>query len=123
MRGDNIILENYEKNAKLKIQTVQEFKRSSTEHCRSPESLRGSPNTKSDVWAIGVLIYFGLCGEMPFDGKEPERLRANIQKGILQFDGYQWETVSDEVISLIKKMLTYSHRNFCLYILERRPTL
>jgi len=32
----------------------------------SPEVLNGEYDQKADVWAIGVLMFFVLCGDLPF---------------------------------------------------------
>ena len=39
----------------------------------SPEIINGEYDEKSDVWAIGIVLFFVLCGDIPFqsidDGK------------------------------------------------------
>lgn len=35
---------------------------------QSPEMMYGRYGIKADIWAVGVLLYFLLCGSMPFDG-------------------------------------------------------
>jgi calcium-dependent protein kinase len=36
-------------------------------YCKSPEALKGSTGPKCDIWSLGVLIFFALSGEMPFE--------------------------------------------------------
>lgn len=73
----------------------------------SPEVLLEKPYTKSiDIWAIGVITYLMLCGQLPFDSDEGEESIAkktvfsepNMKFGI-------WKTISEEAKDLIKLML------------------
>ena len=34
----------------------------------APEVLRGSYHAESDIWSIGVLLFFLVSGYQPFDG-------------------------------------------------------
>jgi len=38
-----------------------------TNEYKAPEMVLGAPYTKSiDMWAVGVLVYYALIGEKPF---------------------------------------------------------
>jgi serine/threonine-protein kinase len=51
-----------------------------TLHYMSPEVLRGEPaDTRSDTWALGVLLHVMVCGEPPFQG----RTRYEVTHAIL----------------------------------------
>lgn len=53
-----------------------------TPHYMSPEIVKGTKyDRKSDVWAVGCLIYEMCALRPPFQGKEFEQLSANISNG------------------------------------------
>lgn len=39
------------------------------------------PCEKSDVWSIGVLMYFLLTGKLLFDGRNEEEIKIAIKSG------------------------------------------
>jgi len=50
-----------------------------TPHYLAPEILRGLPcDRRSDLWALGVVLYEMACGEMPFRGGAQAELLAAI---------------------------------------------
>ena len=61
---------------------------------------------KSDMWALGVIIFSLLCGRHPFD--EPKR---NILFQKIQYCDYEflpnsiWDNISNECIELIENLL------------------
>jgi serine/threonine protein kinase len=47
----------------------------------APEILRGDPaDTRSDLWAMGVLLYHAIAGSLPFQGSTPFQLSSAIQR-------------------------------------------
>jgi len=45
----------------------------------SPEQARGLPvNERSDLYALGVILFEILCGRLPFDDEDPTRLLAQM---------------------------------------------
>lgn len=47
----------------------------------SPEQAGGQPvSPATDLYALGVLMYWGLCGEVPFSGEPAEVMAAHLQQ-------------------------------------------
>lgn len=73
----------------------------------APEILTKKGHGKPvDMWAVGVLAFFLLCGAMPFESDENNSVKEmnNILNGKYDFEDEEWEYVSDEGMSLIIKM-------------------
>jgi predicted Ser/Thr protein kinase len=49
-----------------------------TYHFMAPEQLRGRPTAQSDLWALGVVAYQLLTGELPFVGVTVKELAAEV---------------------------------------------
>ena len=74
-----------------------------TPYYLSPEMVRNEPYSfKSDVWALGVLLYEMVALKMPFDAKSFPQLTVNIMKG--EFSPIP-EGFSKELNDLIKLLL------------------
>ena len=71
----------------------------------SPEVVDDLYDEKCDEWSCGVLMYFLLCGEPPFDGETEEEIFKKIKKCDYNFDKEQFKYVSKNCIDLIKKFL------------------
>lgn len=74
----------------------------------APEVLIRQPyNKQIDIWSLGVMIYYGLSGFLPFD--DPSDNEEKIAKMIvfqpLEFKKNVWENKSEEVIDIIKGCL------------------
>ncbi|KRX99287.1 Aurora kinase A [Trichinella pseudospiralis] len=69
----------------------------------SPEViLRQAYDAKVDVWALGILLYQFLVGDVPFDGRTNQEVTSNVlDKELTIPDG-----LSEEASDLIKKLLT-----------------
>lgn len=73
---------------------------------KAPEMFgRDHYNEAVDVWAAGCVLYTMLCGEQPFYSEYIIDLIDLIEKAEIKFPKEIWETISDEAIDLIKRML------------------
>ena len=50
----------------------------------SPEMIDGKYECKSDIWSLGVSLYYALTEKMPFMGKGLEELFTEIKYGRIQ---------------------------------------
>jgi calcium-dependent protein kinase len=72
----------------------------------APEILNGEEYDYScDIWSLGVLMYYLLCGNKPFKGNTEEEIYKSIKTKDLKFKDKVWEKISDEAKNLIKSML------------------
>ncbi len=71
----------------------------------SPEVIKGSYSEKCDIWSLGIILYFMLCGYPPFSGENDNQLIQNILNGKLNFPKTEWKNISDSAKDLISKML------------------
>ncbi len=51
-----------------------------TPWCMAPEQWDGKPQTASDVYALGCLLYDLITGSPPFDGSLPELMMAHLEQ-------------------------------------------
>ena len=75
-------------------------------HYIAPEVLDGHYGYESDVWSIGIMLYFTIAMEYPFEGDSDEELFQAIQEKELKFvPAEAWEKIPKDVKELIGKML------------------
>ena len=79
----------------------------------SPEIIKGSYNEKCDIWSLGIILYYLLCGYPPFVGANDSQLIQSIVESKLTFPKEDWKNISDSAKDLIKKMLFRKKKNFC----------
>lgn len=54
----------------------------------APEIIKGKYGRECDLWSIGVIVFFLLTQEMPFDGQSSDKIFQQIVSGIFYFP--QW---------------------------------
>ena len=91
---------NYITNEPLKLKI-------GTAYYIAPEVLKKSYDEKCDLWSLGVILYILLCGFPPFDGDDDDAIMKNVEDGKFDFSEEEWDTVSQEAKSFIKRLLTY----------------
>jgi calcium/calmodulin-dependent protein kinase I len=74
----------------------------------APEIFKKSGHGKPvDIWAIGVITYFLLCGYTPFDRDSSIEEMEAIMAGDYSFEPPEyWEDVSDKAKDFIRGCLT-----------------
>ena len=77
----------------------------------APEVIRGEEYTcRCDVWAIGVIAYLSLCGDLPFfcedDNEDNDGLFDMILDGEYSFSNPVWSTVSRDAKNFVRNCLT-----------------
>ena len=71
----------------------------------SPEIIKGSYTEKCDIWSLGVILYYLLCGYPPFVGANDVQLIQSIVESKVTFPSSEWKNISDNAKDLIKHML------------------
>lgn len=62
------------------------------------------------MWSAGCLLYILLCGYPPFYGDDNNEILAMVSKGVFDFDGEEWDEISDGAKDLISKLITRPER-------------
>lgn len=76
----------------------------------SPEIISDQPSGYGlpvDIWAIGVIVYFMLCGYMPFDCETDEETKTAILSCDYLFEPSEyWNHITDNAKDFIKQCFT-----------------
>ena len=84
--------------------------RAGTPYYISPEVLAGNYDISCDMWSAGCMLYILLCGYPPFYGDNNQEILEMVRNGQFEFDGEEWDTVSNEAKDLIKKLIVRPER-------------
>ena len=72
----------------------------------SPEILQGKPHgTSSDMWSVGVMVYYCLCGQLPFEDDNRRVVRGKIVHADFDFLGNHWAFVSRPAKQFLASLL------------------
>jgi len=73
----------------------------------SPEALkdRSQVGLASDIWSLGVLLFFSLVGYPPFWCDNYQHLLKNIDEGCYSMPKRYWSSIPSEAHDLVKEML------------------
>jgi calcium-dependent protein kinase len=74
----------------------------------APEVIQECYTHKCDLWSIGCMMYFLLCGKPPFYGQSPYATFDKILNEQHDFNGKGWALVSESAKDLINKLLEKS---------------
>ncbi len=64
------------------------------------------------MWSAGCILYILLCGYPPFYGDDDQEILRMVKKGDFDFDGEEWDDVSNEAKDLIHKLVCKPERRF-----------
>ena len=111
LKAENIIIEQNKKEIKLidfGLSNIYENNQLLSTACGSPiyaapEMLLGKPYKGStvDIWSAGILLYYMLCGNFPFEDVSNAQLYKKILKGKFEIPKF----VSKNAKDLINKIL------------------
>ncbi|CAH6722089.1 calcium/calmodulin-dependent protein kinase I [[Candida] jaroonii] len=70
----------------------------------APEMFSQSYDYQIDIWALGVLVYFMLCGYFPFDCETDDETMDAIKSADYRFDPPEyWDHISAEAKDFLSK--------------------
>lgn len=74
-------------------------------HYISPELIKKKYTISSDIWALGVMVFFMLTGKYPFEGKSTPKVVDEILNKNINWKSKELSSLSQEAIDFLKKLL------------------
>ena len=106
----NVKICDFKKTLKVKEMTIDEIKKtklSMTPSYTAPEIFteNGIYSFKSDLWALGCIMYEMAVGQVPFIDESVNKLVYKIVNDEVEFTRKQLQNYSEEFIEVIKQLL------------------
>ena len=106
----NVKICDFKKTLKVKEMTIDEIKKtklSMTPSYTAPEIFteNGIYSFKSDLWALGCIMYEMAVGQVPFIDESVNKLVYKIVNDEVDFNRKQLQNYSEEFIEVIKQLL------------------
>eukprot|EP00927_Polykrikos_kofoidii_P047976 TRINITY_DN42235_c0_g1_i1.p1 TRINITY_DN42235_c0_g1~~TRINITY_DN42235_c0_g1_i1.p1 ORF type:complete len:636 (+),score=121.83 TRINITY_DN42235_c0_g1_i1:134-2041(+) len=76
-----------------------------TAYCMAPEVFGEKYDHKCDLWSCGIIAYYTLAANTPFEGSREEETKENVKKGRFNF-GKEFVDASPESMDFIENLLT-----------------
>ena len=97
-----------------------------TPYYMSPEQARGKKDQvdhRTDIYAVGVLLYEMLSGEVPFEGSAEMEILAKVLTENLPIDPLRTRGISQDVINVIERATLKQPRERYLSVREMADDL
>jgi len=73
----------------------------------APEIMKRMPYSKSvDLWSIGIITYYLLCGYHPFQARDSATFFEEVTNARVKFENRFWKNVSEDAKDFIRALLT-----------------
>jgi serine/threonine-protein kinase len=73
----------------------------------APEQITGEPvDHRTDIWALGVILYEALSGARPIDGTRPEQVVMRLVSSAITPLSVVAPDVPEDLVELVRRMLT-----------------
>ncbi|KMZ97532.1 hypothetical protein PVNG_03966 [Plasmodium vivax North Korean] len=67
--------------------------------------MRKKYTISSDIWALGVMVFFMLTGKYPFEGKNTPKVVDEILNKNINWKSKEFSSLSVEAVDFLKKLL------------------
>lgn len=72
----------------------------------SPNMLMGCYGPQTDLWSLGIVLYFLLSGQLPFQGRSDEEIMQKIMlTSTVDMRSDPWPSISESAKTLVLGLL------------------
>ena len=71
----------------------------------APEVITGTYGKEWDMWSIGIMTYFMLVGDPPFNAESDNELFENITTDHVYYNPKDWKLISSEWKDFVQRLL------------------